>query len=104
MSNFSFIVISLFIFCIGSFGIFLAHSRKSLISILMSIELLLVAVNLNFFVFAVSFDDFIGQFSVLLVLTVAAAESALGLALIIIFFRLKGRASIDLISIVSKTK
>jgi NADH-quinone oxidoreductase subunit K len=96
MSHFFFLIVSFSIFSIGSFGIFLAHSRKSLISILINIELLLVAINLNFFVFACSFDDFIGQFSVLLVLTIAAAESALGLAIIIIFFRLKGKASIDL--------
>lgn len=91
------ILVSFIIFILGSVGVFLCNTSKNLIGVLISIELLLVAVNINFLLSSCFFDDFVGQLYILLVLAVAAAESALGLAIIIIFFRLNGRASLNLI-------
>ena len=75
------------IFFLGVIGIFL--NRKNVIVILMSIELILLAVNLNFIVFSVYLDNILGQIISLFILTVAAAESAIGLALLVIFYRIK---------------
>ncbi len=93
----NYIVLSLIIFIIGSLGMFLL--RKHIINILISLELLLLAINMNFVVFSCFLDDFIGQLYALLVLTVAAAESSIGLAIIIVYYRLRGGISIDLISL-----
>ena len=93
----NYILLSLIIFIIGSLGMFLF--RKHIINILISLELLLLAINMNFVVFSCFLDDFIGQLYALLVLTVAAAESSLGLALVIIYYRLRGGISIDLLSL-----
>ncbi len=93
----NYIVLSLIIFIIGSLGMFLF--RKHIINILISLELLLLAINMNFVVFSCFLDDFIGQLYALLVLTVAAAESSIGLAIIIVYYRLRGGISIDLISL-----
>lgn len=76
------------IFTIGMCGIVLG--RKNIIILLMSIELMLLAVNLNFLIFSVYMDDIIGQLFALLVLTVAAAEAAIGLAILVIYFRIRG--------------
>lgn len=93
----NYLLLSLIIFIIGSLGMFLF--RKHIINILISLELLLLAVNMNFVVFSCFLDDFIGQLYALLVLTVAAAESSIGLAIIIVYYRLRGGISIDLISL-----
>jgi len=93
----NYILLSLIIFIIGSLGMFLF--RKHIINILISLELLLLAINMNFVVFSCFLDDFIGQLYALLVLTVAAAESSIGLAIIIVYYRLRGGISIDLISL-----
>jgi len=85
------------LFLIGTFGMFL--SRKHVIIILISLELILLAANINFVIFSVFLDDILGQVFALLVLTVAAAESALGLAILIVYYRLRGGISIDLISL-----
>jgi NADH-quinone oxidoreductase subunit K len=77
-------------FTIGVFGIFL--NRKNVIVILMSIELILLAVNLNFVAFSAYLHDLVGQVFALFVLTVAAAEAAIGLAILMVYFR--GRRSI----------
>jgi NADH-quinone oxidoreductase subunit K len=74
-------------------------SRKHVIIILISLELILLATNINFVIFSVFLDDILGQIYALLVLTVAAAESALGLAILIVYYRLRGGISIDLISL-----
>jgi len=95
MSFYLFISISLFL--IGTFGMFL--SRKHVIIILISLELILLSTNINFVIFSVFLDDLLGQIYALLVLTVAAAESALGLAILIVYYRLRGGISIDLISL-----
>jgi NADH-quinone oxidoreductase subunit K len=72
-------------FTIGVFGIFL--NRKNVIVILMSIELILLAVNLNFVAFSAYLHDLVGQVFALFVLTVAAAETAIGLAILVAYFR-----------------
>jgi len=92
-----YILLSSCLFLIGTFGMFL--SRKHVIIILISLELILLASNINFVVFSVFLDDILGQVFALLVLTVAAAESALGLAILIVYYRLRGGISIDLISL-----
>jgi NADH-quinone oxidoreductase subunit K len=84
------------LFLIGMLGLFI--SRKNLILILMCIELMLLAVNLNFIVFSVYLDDLMGQIFALFVLTVAAAESAIGLAILVVYYRLKGTILISYIN------
>ena len=85
-----FLSLSTLLFLSGIWGIFL--NRKNIIIMLMSIELMLFAVNFNFLFFSVFLDDMIGQLFALLVLTVAAAESAIGLALLVIYYRVRGRS------------
>ena len=80
------------VFFIGLIGIIL--NRKNILIVIMSIELLLLAVNLNFAVFSIYLDDITGQIFIIFILTIAATESAIGLAIITVFFRLKN--SIDL--------
>lgn len=74
-------------------------SRKHIIIILISLELILLAANVNFVSSSVFLDDFVGQIYALLVLTVAASETALGLAILIVYYRLRGGISIDLINL-----
>ena len=80
-----YLTVAALLFVIGIFGIFL--NRKNVIVILMSIELMLVGVNLNFIIFSVYLDDIMGQVFALYVLTVAAAESAIGLAIFTLYFK-----------------
>ena len=89
-------LLSMFLFIIAIFGIFLV--KKSIIIILMSIELLLLAVNLNFIIFSIYLDDLIGQTFSLFILTVAAAESAIGLAILVVYYRIKGIISINFVN------
>lgn len=93
---FKFLLISVLLFIIGLLGIFLL--KKNLIIILMSIELMLLAINFNFIIFSVYLDDAIGQIFALFILTVAAAESSIGLAILVIYYRLKGVISINLVN------
>lgn len=88
--------LAVILFALGMWGIFL--TRKNIIIVLISIELMLLAVNLNFIVFSVLLDDIMGQVYALLILTVAAAESAIGLAILVAYYRLNGIIQIDLIS------
>ena len=88
-----FLILSSLLFLIGVFGIFL--NRKNVIIILMSIELILLAVNINFVSFSYFLGDLTGQFFSLFVLTVAAAEAAIGLAILVCFFRNKGSIAVD---------
>jgi NADH-quinone oxidoreductase subunit K len=81
------------LFTIGVFGIFL--NRKNVIIILMSIELMLLAVNINFVAFSAFLGDLVGQIFVLLILTVAAAEAAIGLAIVVVYFRNRGTIAVD---------
>jgi NADH-quinone oxidoreductase subunit K len=81
------------IFLLGAFGLVL--NKRNLILILMSIELMLVAINLNFIIFSVYLDDIFGQIFALYVLTIAAAESAIGLAIFTIYFKDKQSILLD---------
>jgi len=90
------LLISLILFIIGLLGIFLL--KRNLIIILMSIELVLLAINFNFIIFSVYLDDVIGQIFTLLILTVAAAESSIGLAILVMYYRRKGIISINLMN------
>lgn len=90
---FHYLVISSILFTIGVCGIFL--NRKNIITILMSIELLLLAVNINFVTFSVALNDIAGQVFTMFVLTVAAAEASIGLAILVIYFRNRGTIAVD---------
>ena len=81
------------LFTLGMFGIFL--NRKNIIIILMSVELILLAVNINLVAFSAHLGDLVGQVFALLILTVAAAEAAIGLAILVIFFRNRGSIAVD---------
>ena len=81
------------LFTIGVFGIFL--NRKNIIIILMSIELILLAVNINFVAFSSYLGDLMGQVFALFVLTVAAAEAAIGLAILVVYFRNRRTIAVD---------
>jgi len=96
---FHFIVLSSLLFTIGTCGIFI--SRKSVITILMSIELMLLSVNINFVAFSVHSKDISGQIFTIAILTVAAAEAAIGLAILVAFYR--NRHTID-VSEINKLK
>jgi NADH-quinone oxidoreductase subunit K len=84
----NFIIVSVTLFVIGIVG-FLAN-RKNILLLLLALEIMLLAVNLNFVVFSVFLDYLLGQLFTLIVLTVAAAESALGLAILIVYYRVRG--------------
>ena len=90
-----YLILSAVIFSIGIIGVFL--NRKNIIIILMSIELILLAVNINLVSFSIYFQDIVGQVFAVFILTVAAAEAAIGLAIIVIYYKNKG--SIDVQSI-----
>lgn len=97
MDQVQFLAVSIILFLLGIWGIFL--NRKNIIIMLMSIELMLLAVNLNFLLFSVYLDDLIGQMFALLILTVAAAESAIGLALLVVYYRVRGTISVEFINL-----
>ena len=84
------------LFTMGVFGIFL--NRKNVIIILMCIELILLSVNINFVAFSAFLGDLTGQIFTMFILTVAAAEAAIGLAILVIFFRNKGSIAVEDIS------
>ena len=88
-----FLVVAAILFTLGIFGIFL--NRKNVIIILMSIELLLLAVNINLVAFATHLNALVGQVFALFVLTVAAAEAAIGLAILVVYFRNRGSIQVD---------
>src|ERR1700719_3998571 len=88
-----FMVVSGILLVIGVFGIFL--NRKNVIIILMSIELILLAVNLNLVAFSAALGDLTGQVMAMFVLTVAAAEAAIGLAIVLVYFRNRGSIQVE---------
>ena len=88
-----YLILGAIIFTIGIMGIFL--NRKNLIVILMCIELLLLAVNINLVSFSIFLNDVNGQIFTLFILTVAAAEAAIGLAIIVVYYRNKGSIHVD---------
>ncbi|HEX8302293.1 NADH-quinone oxidoreductase subunit NuoK [Sphingomonas sp.] len=88
-----YLVVSAILFTLGVLGIFM--NRKNLIVILMAIELILLAVNLNLVAFSNALGDLVGQVFAMFVLTVAAGEAAIGLAILVIYFRGRGTISVD---------
>ena len=88
-----YLTVAAILFTLGIFGIFL--NRKNVIVILMSIELMLLAVNLNFVAFSAFLGDLVGQVFALMVLTVAAAEAAIGLAILVVYYRNRGTIEVD---------
>src|SRR6476659_2114491 len=88
-----YLIVAALLFTIGVFGIFI--NRKNVIIILMAIELILLAVNLNLVAFSAFLNDLTGQIFAMFVLTVAAAEAAIGLAILVIYFRGRGTIAVD---------
>lgn len=91
-----FITLSIILFCIGVAGIFL--NRKNIISILMSIEIMLLSVNINFVAFSAYLGDLTGQIIAIFVLTVAGAEAAIGLAILVVYFNNRKNIELENIS------
>ncbi|HXB52278.1 MAG TPA: NADH-quinone oxidoreductase subunit NuoK [Rhizomicrobium sp.] len=88
-----YLTVAAILFTIGVLGIFL--NRKNIIIILMSIELILLAVNINFVAFSAYLGDLVGQVYALFILTVAAAEAAIGLAILVVYFRNRGTIAVE---------
>jgi NADH-quinone oxidoreductase subunit K len=88
-----YLIVSAILFCIGTMGVFL--NRRSILIILMSIELMLLSVNINFVAFACFYDDLFGQIFSFFVLTVAAAEAAIGLAILVVYYRNRASIQVD---------
>jgi NADH-quinone oxidoreductase subunit K len=88
-----YLIVAAVLFTLGVFGIFL--NRKNVIIILMSVELILLAVNINLVAFSTHLNDIVGQVFALLVLTVAAAEASIGLAILVVYFRNRGSIAVE---------
>ena len=88
-----YVIVSSVLFVLGMLGIFL--NRKNVIVILMAIELILIAVNINLLALSVFLHNMVGQVFAMFVLTVAAAEAAIGLAILVIYFRGRGTIAVD---------
>jgi len=88
-----YITVSAILFVLGVLGIFL--NRKNVIVILMAVELILLSVNINLVAFSAFMNDLVGQVFAMFVLTVAAAEAAIGLAILVIYFRNRGTIAVD---------
>ena len=88
-----YLTVAAILFTIGVLGIFL--NRKNIIIILMSVELILLSVNINFVAFSTYLGDLVGQVFALFVLTVAAAEAAIGLAILVVYFRNRGTIAVE---------
>ena len=89
----NYLAVAAILFTIGMIGIFL--NRKNIIIILMSVELILLAVNINFVAFSSYLGDLVGQVFALFILTVAAAEAAIGLAILVVYFRNRGTIAVE---------
>ena len=96
VSFIKFLFTSFFLFVLGFLGIFL--TKKNIIIILLSIELMLLSINFNFIIFSIYLEDLNGQVFSLFILTVAAAESAIGLAILVVYYRIKGVVAINFIN------
>ena len=88
-----YLTVAAILFTLGIFGIFL--NRKNVIVILMSVELMLLAVNINFVAFSAFLHDLVGQIFAMFVLTVAAAEAEIGLAILVVYFRNRGTIAVE---------
>ncbi len=89
----AYLIVAAILFTIGVFGIFI--NRKNIITILMAVELMLLAVNINLVAFSSYLNDLTGQIFTMLILTVAAAEAAIGLAILVVYFRNRGSIAVD---------
>mmetsp|Transcript_18926 Transcript_18926/g.39400 ORF Transcript_18926/g.39400 Transcript_18926/m.39400 type:complete len:103 (+) Transcript_18926:840-1148(+) len=89
----NYLSVSAVIFLTGVLGIVL--NRKNILIILMSVELMLLSINLNFVIFSIHLDDLMGQVFALFVLVVAAAESAIGLAILVVYYRVRGTIAVE---------
>ena len=88
-----YLTVAAILFTLGVFGIFL--NRKNVIIIMMSVELMLLAVNINLVAFSADLGDMVGQVFTMFVLTVAAAEAAIGLAILVVYFRNRGSIAVE---------
>ncbi|MCX3064533.1 NADH-quinone oxidoreductase subunit NuoK [Wolbachia endosymbiont of Drosophila pseudotakahashii] len=88
-----FLIVAAVLFTIGVCGIFI--NRKSIINILLSIEILLLAININLVAFSAFMNDIVGQIFVMFVLTVASAESGVGLAILVVYYRSRGNIDVE---------
>ena len=88
-----YLIVAAMLFTLGVFGIFL--NRKNVIIILLSIELILLSVNLNLVAFSSYMGDMVGQIFTMLILTVAAAEASIGLAILVVYFRNRGSIAVE---------
>ena len=91
-----YLILAGLLFVIGLTGVFIA--RKNIITILMSVELMLLAININFVAFSCFLQDLVGQIFSMFILTVAAAEAAIGLAILVIYYRHRGTLNVEDIS------
>jgi NADH-quinone oxidoreductase subunit K len=91
-----YLTVAAVVFTLGIFGIFL--NRKNVIIIMMSIELILLSVNINLVAFSSFLNDLVGQVLTMFILTVAAAEAAIGLAIVVVYFRNRGTIAVEEIS------
>ena len=89
----NYLTVASVLFLTGISGIIL--NRKNIIIMLMSVELMLLSINLNFIIYSTYLDDVMGQVFALLILTVAAAESAIGLAILVVYYRVRGSISVE---------
>ena len=92
-----YLTVAAILFTLGLFGIFL--NRKNVIIILMSIELMLLAVNINLVAFSTQLGDLMGQIFAMFILTVAAAEAAIGLAILVVYYRNRGSIAVEDINV-----
>ncbi|MDF0607558.1 NADH-quinone oxidoreductase subunit NuoK [Wolbachia endosymbiont of Onchocerca gibsoni] len=95
-----FLVVAAVLFTIGVCGIFI--NRKSIINILLSIEILLLAININLVAFSAFMNNIIGQIFVMFVLTVAAAESGIGLAILVVYYRNHGNIDVEQVNLMKE--
>ncbi len=96
LTIFDFINLSVLLFCAGLWGLVVV--RTNFIIILLSLELILFSINMNFLIYSVYLNDLGGSIFSIIILTVAAAESAIGLAILVVYYRLRGVISVDLIT------
>tara|TARA_B110000444_G_C18838470_1_gene597473 strand:+ start:676 stop:978 length:303 start_codon:yes stop_codon:yes gene_type:complete len=97
MNFLNFFFLSIFLFFIGFLGIFV--NRKNVLLIIMCVELILLAINFSFLITSSYIDDIFGQIFAIFILTVAAAESSIGLAILVIYYRIRGTISIEFINL-----
>ncbi|WP_341812541.1 NADH-quinone oxidoreductase subunit NuoK [Wolbachia endosymbiont (group A) of Conops quadrifasciatus] len=95
-----FLIVAAILFTIGVCGIFI--NRKSIINILLSIEILLLAININLVAFSAFMNDIVGQIFVMFVLTVAAAESGVGLAILVVYYRSRGNIDVEQVNLMKE--